>query len=72
MDQTQDMRKKEDIMKEEITTKELVIQEELEELIDVTHLLTHQGICMHLYLLHKWLMLGIKEKYMNWIDCKDI
>jgi len=32
--------KEEGIMKEEITTKELVIQEMLEEIIETTHLLT--------------------------------
>jgi hypothetical protein len=48
MDQTQYGRKREDIMKEEINTKELVIKEVLEELIDITHILTQQGNCMHL------------------------
>jgi hypothetical protein len=48
MDQTQDRRKKVDIMKEEITTKEMVIQEVQEELIDITHLLTQQGNFIHL------------------------
>jgi hypothetical protein len=35
-------------MKEEITIEELVIQDMLEELIDITHLLTQQGNLMHL------------------------
>ena len=38
MDQTQDERKREDIVKEEITTTELIIQEVIEELIYITHL----------------------------------
>jgi hypothetical protein len=40
MDQAQDMRKKEDIMKGEITTEDPVTQEVLVELIDISHLLT--------------------------------
>jgi hypothetical protein len=48
MDQTQGRRKKDDIMKEEITTKDLVIQEALAEIRDITHLLTQQGYFMHL------------------------
>jgi hypothetical protein len=48
MDQTQNMRKREDVMKEEMTAKDMVIQEVLEEIIEITHLLTHQGIFMHL------------------------
>ena len=36
----QNKRKEAGIMKEDITTKELVIQEVIEELIDTTHLLT--------------------------------
>jgi hypothetical protein len=46
MDQAQDERKKEDIVKEDITTIELFIQEVLVELIDITHL-TQQGNFMH-------------------------
>jgi hypothetical protein len=48
MDQTQNRRKREDVMKEEITVEELVIQEVLVELIDITHLPTQQGNFMHL------------------------
>ena len=40
MDQTQNKRKREDVMKEDMIAKELVIQEVLEELIDITHLPT--------------------------------
>jgi hypothetical protein len=43
MDQTQGRRKKDNTMKEEITTKELVIQEVPAELIDIIHLLFRQG-----------------------------
>ena len=43
MDHTQDRRKKTNIMKEEITTEDLDIQEVLAELIDIIHLLTQQG-----------------------------
>jgi hypothetical protein len=35
-------------MKEEMIMEELAIQEVLEELIDITHLLTWQGSFMHL------------------------
>jgi len=42
------MRKKEGIMKEEITTKELIIQEVIAKFIDITHLLIHQRNFMHL------------------------
>jgi hypothetical protein len=35
-------------MKEEMTVEELVIQEVLAELIDITHLPTQQGNFMHL------------------------
>jgi hypothetical protein len=42
------MRKREDVMKEEMTTKELVIQEVLAEPIDITHLPTQEGNFMHL------------------------
>jgi hypothetical protein len=48
MDQTRDRKKKENIMKGEITTKEIVIQEVIEELIDITNLLTQQGNFMFL------------------------
>jgi hypothetical protein len=48
MDQTQNKRKREDVMKEEINIEELVIQEVLEELIDITQLPTQQGNFMHL------------------------
>jgi hypothetical protein len=48
MDQTQNMRKREDVMKEEMTTEELVVQEVLAELREITHLPTHQGYFMHL------------------------
>jgi hypothetical protein len=46
MDQSK--RRKEGIMKEEITTGRLVIQELLAELIETTHLLTQQEGLMHL------------------------
>jgi hypothetical protein len=46
MDQNQDGRKREDIMKEEITTTEIVIQEVLAYIIDITHL-NQQGNFMH-------------------------
>jgi hypothetical protein len=47
MDQTQNKRKREDVMKEEMTEEELVIQEFLEEIIDIIHHATQQGIlCM--------------------------
>ena len=48
MDQTQNRRKREDVMKEEITVEELVIQEVLVELIDITHLPIQKGNFMHL------------------------
>jgi hypothetical protein len=48
MDQTQDRRKRVDIMKEEITIEGMVIQEVIEELIDVAHLLTQLRNFMHL------------------------
>ena len=48
MDQTQNRSKREDVMKEEMTTKEIVIQEVLVELIDITHLPTQQRNFMHL------------------------
>jgi hypothetical protein len=48
MDQTQNIRKREDFMEEEMTIEELVIQEVLEERIDITHLPTQQGNCMSL------------------------
>jgi hypothetical protein len=38
MDRTQNKRKREDAMKEEMTVEELVIQEVLEELIEINHL----------------------------------
>jgi hypothetical protein len=47
MDQTQDRRKRVDMRKKEITTKELIIQEVLEKIIDITHL-AQQGNFMHL------------------------
>ena len=48
MDQTQNKRKREDVMKDEITTEDLVIQVVLEKIIDITHLPTQQGNFMHL------------------------
>jgi hypothetical protein len=48
MDQTQDRRKREDTMKEKINTKDLVIQQVLAELIDITRLLIQQRDLMHL------------------------
>jgi hypothetical protein len=48
MYQAQNMRKGEDVMKKEMTAEELVIQEVLAELIDITHLPTQQGNFMHL------------------------
>jgi hypothetical protein len=39
-DQTQDKRKKESVMKEEMLVEELVILEVLAEIMDTTHLLT--------------------------------
>jgi hypothetical protein len=42
------MRKREGIMKEEITTEEWVIQEVLVELRYITHLLAQQGNFIHL------------------------
>jgi hypothetical protein len=74
MDQAQDMRKKVDIMKEEITTEDPVTQEVLVELIDITHLLTQQGSFMHLKIqgaVQKCLLLGIKEEDMSWTICKE-
>jgi hypothetical protein len=44
----QSKRKREDVMKEEMTAEELVIQEVLAELIDITHLPTQQGNFIHL------------------------
>jgi hypothetical protein len=44
MDQTQNKRKREDVMKEEITEAKMVIQEVLEELINITHLLFNKKI----------------------------
>jgi hypothetical protein len=48
MDQNKERRKREDIMKEDITTDELVIREVLPKLIYITHLLTHQENFMHM------------------------
>jgi hypothetical protein len=48
MDQTQGKRKKVDIMKEEINAEDIVILEVLEEIKNITHLLTQQGNFMHL------------------------
>jgi len=48
MDKTQDKRKWDNTMKEEITIEETIIQEVLEEPIEITRLLTQQGNCMHL------------------------
>jgi hypothetical protein len=67
MDQAQDTRKKTDIIEEEITTKHLVTQKVLVELIEISHLLTQQGIFMHIESqgeVHKCFMLGIKEEDM--------
>jgi hypothetical protein len=64
MDQAQDMRKKEGIMKEEINTKDPVTLGVLVECIDITtHLLIHPGCFMHLKIqgeVEKCLLLGIK------------
>ena len=51
MDQTQDNRNKEDVMKEEMLVEELVIPEVLAEFMDTTHLLTQEEICMHCMIL---------------------
>jgi hypothetical protein len=48
MDQTQNKRKREYVMKEEMTTEELVIQELLAKLMEITQLPTQQGNFMHL------------------------
>jgi hypothetical protein len=48
MDQNQNRRKRANVMKEEMITEEMVIQEVLAELIDITHLPTQQGNFMHL------------------------
>jgi len=48
MGQTQNMRKREDVMKEEMIVEDMVIHEVLEKLIDITHLLNQQEIFMHL------------------------
>jgi hypothetical protein len=75
MDQVQDMKKKEYIMKEEITTEDPVTQEVLVGVIDITHLLTQLEIGMHLKIqgaVHKCLMLDIKEEDMSWTVCKEI
>jgi hypothetical protein len=69
MNQSQGMRKKVDIMKEEITTEDPITQEVLVEVIDISHLLTQQGSFMHLNIqgaFHKSLILDIKEKDMSW------
>ena len=48
MGQTQNMREREDVMKEEMTTDKLVIQEVLVELIGFTHLPFKKGNFMHM------------------------
>jgi hypothetical protein len=47
MDQIQNMRMREDVMKEYMTVEELVIQEVLSKLIEITHLPIPQGNFMH-------------------------
>jgi hypothetical protein len=74
MDQVQDRGKKEDNMKEEITTEEPVIQEGLVELIDITHLLTQLGSLMHLRIqgaVQKCLLSDIKEEDMSGMVYKE-
>jgi hypothetical protein len=48
MDWAQDMRKKIDITKEEITIEDPITQEVLVQFIDIGHLLNQQGSFMHL------------------------
>jgi len=48
MNEAQDKRKKAYLMKEEITIENLFIQGFLIDLIEITHLLTQQGIFVHL------------------------
>jgi hypothetical protein len=74
MDQNQDKKKKVDIIKREITTEEPVIQEVIIEIIGITHLLNKKVNFMCLktpQVVHKCLMLGLKEEDMNWIVCKE-
>jgi hypothetical protein len=75
MDYDQDMRKKEGIMKEEITTQDPITQGFLVECIDITtHLLIHPEIFIHLESqgeVEKCLLLGIKEEDMIWIVYKE-
>jgi hypothetical protein len=63
MNEAQDKRKKAYLMKEEITIENLFIQGFLIDLIEITHLLTQQGIFVHLKIqgaFEKCLLLGIK------------
>jgi hypothetical protein len=70
MDETQDMRKKTDLMQGGITTKDLGTQKMLVELKYITtHLVIQPRIFMHLKsqgVSQKCLPLGIKEEDINW------
>jgi hypothetical protein len=71
MDQDEDMRKKVNVVKEEISTEDPITQEVIVELIEITQL----GILMHLRIqraVQKCLLLGTKEEDIRWMICKDI
>jgi hypothetical protein len=75
LDQDQDMRKEENLMKREINIKDIVTQEVLVEIKVTRHLLTQLEFFMHMRnqgAVQKCLVLGTKEEDMSQTACKDI